>query len=353
MTDVWPKGFPRFPAYPADRLPGLARRIAALLGTANEIALFGAEAVVALESVAASLGGPGVRAVNVVTSPYGRLFGDWLRREGAAVRDVVAPDGLPVDPAAVAEALAAEPAALVVLAHGEAASGIVNPLEEIAELARAHGALLVVDAVASVGGHRLAVDELGADVVVIGPQKAIGGPPSVSAVSVSARAWHRVNDRHRGSILDLGAARPLAPVPPDPAVLFGLEAALGCLEHEGIAQRIERHALAARAARAGVAAAGGGQWAPEARASALVTAAAVPDGTDPATFLREAQRHDPSILAGVGGVASRVVRLNHTGDRAAFGPVVSAVTAYALARRQVDATTDVGAAADAAAAFYA
>ena len=65
---------------------------------------------------------------------------------------------------------------LVAAVHAETSSGILNPLPEIAALAKARGALLVVDAVASFGGHALDVDGLGIDVCVTGPQKAMGEP---------------------------------------------------------------------------------------------------------------------------------------------------------------------------------
>ena len=78
---------------------------------------------------------------------------------------------------------------LVALVHAESASGILNPLARDRATRRARGALVVVDAVASFGGHALDVDALGIDIAVIGPQKALGGSSGVSAISVSQRAW--------------------------------------------------------------------------------------------------------------------------------------------------------------------
>jgi cysteine sulfinate desulfinase/cysteine desulfurase-like protein len=98
-----------------------------------------------------------------------------LRRAGADVIDLAGPPGLPVAAAAVASPLDAGRFDLVAVVHAESATGILNPLEEIVAHARAHGALTVVDAVASVGGHALDVDALGVNVAVLGPQKALGG----------------------------------------------------------------------------------------------------------------------------------------------------------------------------------
>ena len=100
------------------------------------------------------------------------------------------PPGQPITVDAVRRALDAAPAVdVLAVVHGEAANGALNPLTAIAALAKARGALLVVDAVASFGAHALPVDDLGLDIVAIGPQKALAGPAGVSAVAVSARAW--------------------------------------------------------------------------------------------------------------------------------------------------------------------
>ena len=93
------------PTYPSDRYGALADRISRLLHTTNDVLLVQAEAVVALEAVAASLSRPGLAALNIVTSPYGGWFGQWLRRDGADVKDVVAASGLPIEVEAVARAL--------------------------------------------------------------------------------------------------------------------------------------------------------------------------------------------------------------------------------------------------------
>jgi aspartate aminotransferase-like enzyme len=171
------------PTYPADRYGTLADRIGRLLNTANDVLLVQAEAVVALEAVAASLARPGLAALNIVTSPYGGWFGQWLRRGGADIADVVAAPGLPIEVEAIARALDANPRIrLLALVHAESASGILNPLPEILDLAHGRGIVTVVDAVASVGGHALDVDTLGIDIAVIGPQKALGGPAGVSAL---------------------------------------------------------------------------------------------------------------------------------------------------------------------------
>lgn len=94
-----------------------------------------------------------------------------------------------VDPADVAAALEADPAIeLVAFVRGESLSGNVNPAEEICRVVRAHGALCIVDAVASVGAHPLETSRWGMDLCIAGPQKALAGSSGSSLVSVSERA---------------------------------------------------------------------------------------------------------------------------------------------------------------------
>lgn len=327
MTEFDPAGLLDIPAFPAGRTGELTDRLARLLGASDDLLLVQAEAVVALEAVAASLGRPGLKAVNIVTSPYGAWFGRWLRRAGASVVEIRAEPARPVTVGAVAATLDAHPdAAILALVHAESASGIRNPLEAILALPQARGLLSVVDAVASFGGHPVPVDALGADVVVIGPQKALAGPAGISAVSVSARAWDAIDrlDAPVTSALSLAdqrrlwlqAGRGALPGTPSPLELWALAAALDRVEAEGIDRLCVRHAEAAAMARDGLAALGLAPWAPAAEASNLVTAFAVPPDLDAAALLARLQAADPEFSAGVGPGAERLIRLNHTGRRA-------------------------------------
>ncbi len=349
------------PAYPADRFAPLADRLRALLGTRSDLVFVQAEAIVALEATAASLARPGLRAINVVTSPYGRLFGDWLARGGAVVSEVAADPGQPVEVAAVARAIEATPGlGLLSMVHAETSSGILNPLREIAALAKARGALVAVDAVASFGGHALAVDAWDIDICVVGPQKAIQGPAGLSAVSVSAGAWAAMGEGAPSalSLPDLrsgwlATGRGALPGMPSALEFWALEAALDELDAEGLAARIARHRRAAAASREGLIAMGVAPWvADAARASALATAAPVPDGLEASAVIAGAGRLGVTLSPGFGAIAHRLVRLDHTGARAAFAPVLANVAAYGSALRDLGQEVDLGAAAEAVTEAY-
>ena len=352
------------PAYPAERYAPLADRLKRLLKTGNDLVFVQGEAIIALEAAAVSLSRPGMIAVNIVTSPYGGYFGQWLERGGATVTEIVAEAGKPIRVDAVRAALAVLPRVdLVAIVHAETSSGILNPLPEIAALAKAHGALLVVDAVASFGGHVLDVDGLGIDVCVTGPQKAIGGPAGLSMVSVSGRAWEamtRAPDRSPSTLslldlkrnwLDLG--RGVVPGMPSALEFWNLEAALDAVEAEGLDNCLARHALAAKATRAGLVAMGLQPWIDDDReSSTLATAAPVPSGIDGDALIAHAAALGVTLSPGFGAVRGQLVRLDHTGVRAAFPSVLATVVAYGAALAKLGHPVNIGQAAAAVAAAY-
>ena len=351
------------PPYPSQNYAGLADRLAKLLGTKSDVLLVQGEAIVALEAVATSIASPAISALNIVTSPYGVLFSEWLRRGGAAVSDLIAEPAKPVAMDAVAAALDKMPGVnLVSLVHAESASGILNPLPEIARLARVRGATIVLDAVASFGGHSLDIDALGIDVAVIGAQKALAGSSGLSAVSVSEKAWRLIDQpdalmRSTLSLIDikrdwLDAGRGALPGMPSALEFFALEAALDRVEAEGLASIVARHRLAGAATRDAVRALGLSTWVDDASASDLVTAVSLPDDIRIADLLGFANLTDADLSAGVGPGTERLLRLNHTGQRARREPVLANIAALADALRALGIATDLDAARAAIAARY-
>lgn len=108
------------PPFPTSRVADLADRLASLFGVSGDLLLIQAEAVVALEAVATSIGRPAIKAINIVTSPYGAWFGGWMRKAGATVIDICATPARPIDLQAVADALAAHSdASLLAIVHAQ------------------------------------------------------------------------------------------------------------------------------------------------------------------------------------------------------------------------------------------
>ncbi len=249
------------------------------------------EAVLGLEAAAASLITADDVVLNLVSGVFGKGFGHWARRYAKDVVEVEVPYDCAVNASAVREALAANPGVRVVSAvHCETPSGTMNDLEAIGRVVSDHGALLIVDAVSSFGGARCDFDAWGADLVVVGPQKCLGGPPGLSLLHVSEAAWAHMEENPAAprdsmlSILDWRHAhrvdRPF-PFTPSVSEIYALHACLTQYLDEGREAVERRHQGAARAARAGAEALGLELWAAErAICSDTVTALKVPAGVD-------------------------------------------------------------------------
>ncbi|WEJ58101.1 aminotransferase class V-fold PLP-dependent enzyme [Devosia sp. FJ2-5-3] len=342
------------PPFPPSRVAGLADRTAALLNTKNDVVIVQGEAILALEAAATSLGRPGLRALNIVTSPYGGFFGTWLERVGSSVTNLSAENGLPITLGAVEAAFASGSFDLVALVHAESATGILNPLEDIAALAKKHGALVVVDAVASIGGHPVEVDRLGIDIAVIGPQKALAGSAGLSMLSVSAAAWAQIEkpgatEISSLSLLDLkrnwlDKGRQGLPGMPSSLELHALDAALTRIEAEGIEAVIARHVTAANATREALIALGLVAFTPADTASNLATAVVLPPAIRAADALAALAPLNTQISASVGAVSDRVLRIQHTGRTARFEAVAANITALAGVLNQLGHEADAGAA---------
>jgi aspartate aminotransferase-like enzyme len=151
----------------------------------------------------------------------------------------------------------------------------------------------------------------------------------------------------------LDAGRGALPGMPSALEFWALDAALDRIEAETLPAVIARHERAARASLAALVAMGVTPWVSDAaEASTLATAAPVPAGIDPSTLLAAASTFGVALTPGFGEVRGRLVRLDHAGARANFGPVLANVIAYGQALRTLGQTVDLGAAADAVAKAY-
>lgn len=332
-----------FPPLTAERFASIERRVAELLSTRQDVVITQGEALLPLEGCIRSGARPGSTALNVVTGPYGTTFGNWLRDCGATVVDLEVPFDTAVTAGQVAAALAERPEIdFVSLVHAEAATGNTNPVAEIGEAVRAHGALFMLDAVASVGAEPLLPDAWGVDLCVIGAQKAMGGPAGVSAVSVSERAWARFAQnpaaprRSYLSLLDwkerwIDGGRTALLHAPAQLEMLALEACLDRITAEGLPVVEARHAAAAAATRVGAAALGLAPFVGRAaEAAPVATTLRVPDA---AAVAAKALAADPAtpLAAGGGALAKEMVRVNHYGRAATLPVVRSALAALGTA----------------------
>src|SRR5438128_4413992 len=264
------------------------RKLAEIFVTDNDVLLMQGEAVLGLEAAARSLVLSGTPVLNLVQGIFGKYMGYWLKDFGAELHELKVPYNDAVDPTDVEHYVQEHPEIeIVAFVHSETPSGTICDAATIGPIAKAHGAVTLVDCVSSLGGILFRTDEWQLDVCVAGPQKCLGGPPGMSLMTVSEAAWERIRSNPaapRASFLSLldwkeqwleGGKFPYTPSVSD---VHGVEAACDELLEEGLEASIRRHELAARATRAGIRAMGIELWPrSEEISAACVTAVAVPD----------------------------------------------------------------------------
>lgn len=302
-------------------LRGLFGRLPELFRTGSPVVLLTASGTAAMESAAANLVQPGVRALVVSAGNFGERWAQLLGVYGADLVHLRVPWGKTPDPGEVAAALAsAGGVELVFCTHCETSTGVVSDVRAIAEAARAAGALTVVDAISSLGAVPLEQDAWGLDVVVSGSQKALMTPPGLALVSASPAALERAaNSASPRFYLDW--ARALAsqadgrtPFTPAVSLIRGLDAAVELLLRDGLEAGWERSRRLGRACREGVKALGLELFSPDEDRSAVVTAIALPEGVDGSAVVRSMRkRAGVTVAGGQGELKGRIVRIGHIG----------------------------------------
>jgi alanine-glyoxylate transaminase/serine-glyoxylate transaminase/serine-pyruvate transaminase len=233
-----------------------------VFGTSNAMTLpISATGSAGMETCFVNLLEPGDRALICRNGVFGGRMAEVAKRCGAEVTLVDAAWGEAIDPNAVADAAKGQSFKVLGLVHAETSTGVLQDLSPFREIADSCGALLLVDAVTSLGGVPVEVDRMGIDAVYSGTQKCLSCPPGLSPVSFSERAREVVSNRKTPAqswYLDLsligqyfGGQRVYhhtAPV----NMIFALHAALRLALDEGLEARYARHREQAQALYAGL-----------------------------------------------------------------------------------------------------
>ncbi|MFB6373755.1 MAG: alanine--glyoxylate aminotransferase family protein [Bradymonadaceae bacterium] len=251
---------------------------------------------------------------------FGQRWGDVADSWEMDVVDVEVEWGTAVDLERLEAALEAHPdTAMVTLTASETSTGVLHPVEEVAELVhRKSDALLAVDGITAVGVHPLPMDAWNIDVLVAGSQKAFGVPPGLGFVAANDRAWERYDRADDpGYYFDLGRERgrqvhdQTAFTPAIPQVL-AMEEVLKLMREEGRDGIFRRHERNARATRAAVRALDLEVFG-EPHSNA-VTAVRTPDDLDaPAVVDTMADKHGAVIAGGQKHLSPNLFRLGHIG----------------------------------------
>jgi len=252
--------------------------------------------------------------------------------------------GCPVDNDRLIEAVRTHRPRVLSVVHGETSTGVEQPFDGLAEVCHEVGALLVVDAVATLGGVRLPVDEWAIDICYSGSQKCLSAPPGLAPITVSDRAMDAIAQRRtpvQSWYLDLGLhARLWGPEHiyhhTSPVLnVYALQEALRIICEEGLDNRLARHCLHATALRAGLEALGLRQFADPAHRVPSVVTVLAPEGISAlAIRLILLEEFNLEISCGLADYADRMWRIGVMGYSAHKANVMLCLTALEQALRR-------------------
>lgn len=331
-----------------------------------------------LEAVLVSLIEPGDRVLVPIIGRFGHLLTEIAERCGADVATLPCPWGTVVEPDALKAALQQHRPKLVAMVHGETSTGMMQPLEWAGALCREHGALLVVDAVATLGGVPVKVDEWGLDACIAGTQKCLGAPSGSAPVTFNDRAAALIERRRH---VEQGLRGPQHRPGPGPRIrsnyfdlamlmdywspvrinhhteagsmLYAVREALRCVAEEGLEARFARHRLHGEAVVAGVTAMGLELFGDRQHKMPQVTPVLIPEGVN-GDQVRAMLLEDfgIEIATSFGPLHGKVWRIGTMGYSAQKRNVLLLLGALATCLRAQGFRADGAAAVDAALAVY-
>ncbi len=324
-------------------------RLQEVYRTEHDVLLYTTSGTGAFESAVANLTSPGDRQLVLSAGSFGERWAGMVKAFGADLVHVRLDWGETPEPEDLHAALAETGGVRVVyLTHSETSTGVVCDVQALAAVAKDAGALVVVDAVSSLGAVPLEPDAWGLDVVVSGSQKALMCPPGLAFASVSpaalAAAARATSPRY---VLDWERTRKAqakldAPFTPAVSIVRALDVALGLLLQEGLEAAFDRHARLGRACREGAKAMGLELFSPDEERSAVVTAIRSPegvDGTEVVATLRD--RFGITIANGQGDLKGKIFRIGHIGWFDIFD-ITTALAAVELALADAGADIERG-----------
>lgn len=291
--------------------------------TQNDVLVVTASGTGAMEAGIINVLSSGDRVLVGSNGKFGDRWAKVAKAYHLDVQTITADWGQPLDPEAFRQALEADTnkeIKAVILTHSETSSGVLNDLETINRHVKAHGeALIIVDAVTSLGACSVPIDDWGLDVVASGSQKGYMIPPGLGFVSMSDRAWNAYDSSNLPRFyFDLGpyrknAAKNTTPFTPPVNLFFALQASLRMMRAEGLDSIFARHDRLKRAAREAVKAMGLPLLGPDDCASPAVTAVA-PTSVD-AEQVRSVMKKqfDIALAGGQDHLKGKIFRIGHLG----------------------------------------
>jgi aspartate aminotransferase-like enzyme len=291
--------------------------------TENDVLILTASGTGAMEAGIINFLSPGDRVLVGNNGKFGERWEKMSAAFGLEVETITADWGKPLDSEQFRQKLEADTEKkikAVIVTHSETSTGVLNDLETINRHVKEHGeALIIVDAVTSLGAVNLPIDAWGIDVVASGSQKGYMIPPGLGFVSVSPKAWEAYKTAKLPRFyLDLGsyskaAAKNSHPFTPPVNLVIALQAALGMMKAEGLESIFARHQRLMNATREAVKAMQLPLFAPDEAASPAITAVAPVSVESEQIRAVMKKRFDISLAGGQDDYKGKIFRIGHLG----------------------------------------
>ena len=319
-----------------------------------------------METCFVNLVEPGETVIVCQNGVFGMRMIENVERCGATAIVIEDDWGKPVDPNKLEEALKAHPeASTVAFVHAETSTGAISDAKTLVQIAHEHDCLTIVDAVTSLGGSELRVDEWNIDAIYSGTQKCLSCTPGISPVSFSEAAINKIQNRKskvQSWFMDLnlvmgywgeGAQRSYHHTAPVNAV-YAVHESLVILHEEGLENSWKRHADNHQALKAGIEAMGLGFFVDEAHRLPQLNAVTLPEGIDEVAVRKQLlERYNLEIGGGLGSMAGKIWRIGLMGYASNQQNVLTCLGALDAVLSSMNAKIDSGKAVDAAMKVFA
>lgn len=290
-----------------------------LFQTKNEVLIFTSSGTGGMEGAVVNTLSPGDRTLVIRGGKFGERWGEICEAYGLQPSYIDVEWGRAVEPNLVAAALAADPSIKAVFTtHSESSTGVLHDIEAIARIVRKTPAILVVDAITSVGVVDLPMDAWGVDIVVGGTQKALMIPPGLALCGVSDKAWAMVQHARLPKfyfnflVERKSLEKNQNGFTPAVSLVVALEQSLAAIKAEGLPALFARHDRLARATRAGVSALGLELF--TAQPTPALTAILAPQGIGAGAIVKKLRTaHGITISGGQAQLKGKIFRLAHLG----------------------------------------
>lgn len=288
--------------------------------TQGEVLMIAASGTGALEAAVVNFMGRGEKALVLVGGKFGERWANICKAYGVPYESIEVAWGHAIDPAEVAKRLAADPAITTVFGtQSETSTATVYDIQGIAQVTRAAGRRIIVDAITGVGVHPLAQDEWGVDVVITGSQKGLMSPPGLATVSIAPWAFDGIEgDKLPRFYWDLRKARKNLATgesawTPAVSLIFAVEEAITMMREEGLPEVHQRHARLGAAVRAGAQKL---DWTLFSKSPANgVTALEPPAGVDASAVVKRLREvHGITVAGGQDHMKGKMIRIGHMGS---------------------------------------